>query len=322
MSDADVIAAFTAAGAADAAAERGEQVAETSQTSDAPAGETQSSQTAEVQPAPAEQNTPTFDEGKFNPDELPAELQPAWKQLQAAFTQRTQELAAQRKQFEELGSVDEIQQAVELANRIADPNNWTQLYSELTQAMRQSGIPLPQAEALAREAVAEATQVAPPAELPNVDDLDPDLAPLVKMLQEQRAELDALKGEREQERLNQMAEAQHYAFVAELQKQEAAIREAHPNWDDERIEAVYEMSSFYGGNLAQAAARLDTLLQRERELYLSQKGAAMTDSTRTPAPNSTGVMTEKVTAPATLKDAEAEAAEFFAARLADLGGDL
>src|SRR6185312_3269254 len=49
---------------------------------------------------PAESEGDTFDGGKFNPDLLPDELQPGWKQLQAAFTQRTQELAEQRKQFE------------------------------------------------------------------------------------------------------------------------------------------------------------------------------------------------------------------------------
>src|SRR6266511_2123467 len=51
------------------------------------------------EPAPV---ADTFDGGKFNPDTLPAELQPGWKQLQADYTRKMQEVAEQRSQFEGL----------------------------------------------------------------------------------------------------------------------------------------------------------------------------------------------------------------------------
>ncbi len=270
-----------------------------------------------MQPAPAEQNTNLFEGTQINPDELPPELQPLAKQLQAAFTQKTQLLAEERKQFEALGDPTSIQQAVDLYSRISDPNNWIQLHSELTAAMQQAGMSLPEAQAAATQAVTDvATQQA---SLPReFEDLDPELHPLVQKLQETQARLDDFEARANQEQLNREAERQHILLLNELTRQEQVVRESHPTWGDDKIEAVYEMSSFYGGNLTQAAARLDQLLAGERELYLSQKSAAMQDSTRTPSPGSAAVQTEKVNEPQTLKDAEAEATDFFRARLADL----
>lgn len=269
-----------------------------------------------MQAAPAEQNTNLFEGTQINPDELPDELKPLAKQLQAAFTQKTQRLAEQAKQYEALGDPQSLQQAVELYTRIADPNNWAQLHSELTAAMQQAGMSLPQAQAAATEAVnAAAEQVSMPREF---EDLDPELHPLVKQLQETQARLDAFEQRAEMERMNQEAERQHILLLNELTRQEQVVRESHPTWGDDKIEAVYELSSFYGGNLTQAASRLEQLLAGERELYLSQKGAAMMESTRTPAPGSASVQTERVSEPETLKGAEAEAEDFFRARLADL----
>lgn len=307
------MSALNNAVAADAAVEQ----APTTQQG-APAGET-ATPTQEGQAAPAEQNPDLFEGTQINPDELPDELKPLAKQLQAAFTQKTQMLAEERKQFEALGDPTAVQQAVELYHRIADPNNWGQLYSELTTAMQQAGMTLPQAQAAAAEAMtnAAAEQQAP---LPQgFEDLDPELHPLVQQLQETQARLDAFEQRASQEAANREAERQHILLLNELTRQEQVVRESHPNWGDDKIEAVYEMSSFYGGNLTQAAARLDQLLSAERELYLSQKGAAMMESTRTPAPNSAATQTQRVSEPQTLKEAEAEATDFFRARLADLG---
>jgi hypothetical protein len=271
-----------------------------------------------VQPAPAEQNTDLFEGTQINPDELPDELKPLAKQLQAAFTQKTQMLAEERKQFEALGDPASIQQAVELYSRIADPNNWGQLHAELTAAMQQAGMSLPQAQVAAAEAMTNAAAVQEPSLPQGFEDLDPELHPLVKQLQETQARLDQFEARANQERMNQEAERQHILLLNELTRQEQVVRDSHPTWGDDKIEAVYEMSSFYGGNLTQAAARLEQLLAGERELYLSQKNGAMTESTRTPAPSSAATQTERVSEPQTLKEAEAEAADFFRARLADL----
>lgn len=263
--------------------------------------------------APAAQNPDLFEGTPINPDELPAEMQPLARQLQAAFTQKTQDLAEQRRQFEALGAVEEVQQAVDLYARITDPSNWAQLHQELTTAMQQAGMTPAQANAAAAEVV-EAAQV--PA--PSLDDIDdPDLAPLAQMLKQQQAELDLLKTEREYEQANQQAEYQRQAFLGELQRQENAIRAAHPEWDDEKIEAVYEMSSFHQGNLGAAAARLEGLLSRERELYLNQKAGALQETGAHPAPRGAGLDSQREQQPLSIRDVEESALEFLNARAND-----
>lgn len=306
-SDEQAVQALSEAGQA----EFGEQAPEPAPAP--PEGETQPA--AEVQPEPevAPQAEETFDGGKFNPDNLPPELQDGWKQLQAAFTQKTQELAAQRSQLDALGDPEVLQQAVDLYGRISDPQNWVQLHSELTQAMQQYGMTPAEAQAAATEAM---TQQQPAPQLDAEFD-DPALEPLARQLQETQARLDQMEYQRQEELMNQEAERQFVQAVTELQKQEAAIRDAHPDWGDDKLAAAYELSSFYGGNLAQGAARLEQITSAERELYLRQKAGAMSDSTRTPASTFVEDST-KVVEPETIRDAEGAAMEEFAARLAEL----
>lgn len=284
-----------------------------------PEGETDAAPEAEVQAeaevAPEPEQTETFDGGKFNPDELPPELQEGWRQLQAAFTQKTQELGEQRRQIEALGDPEAIQQAVDLYQRIGDPTNWQQLHAELTQAMQGMGMTPFEAQQAATEAMSQAS--APEGDTANYDDLDPEVASLRKALDETRSELSQFKDGFQERIQAEEAERQYIQAVTELQKQEAAIREAHPKWGDDKISAAYELSSFYNGNLAQGAARLEQLLSAEREMYLSQKSGALDDSTRTPATTFSAEAT-KVKEPETLAEAAAAAEEEFVARLAEL----
>lgn len=271
---------------------------------------------AETQVAPEPTQTETFDGGKFNPDDLPPELQSGWKQLQAEFTRKTQELAAERQQFEALGDPESIQQAIDLYNRIGDPTNWQQLHSELTQAMQGMGMSPLEAAQAASEAIAQAPAPAV-GDTAEFEGLDPEVASLAQQLKQTRSELDQFKQGFQEQLAAQEAERQYIQAVTEMQKMEASIREAHPTWGDDKIETAYELSSFYNGNLAQGAARLEAVLASERELYLAQKSGAMEDSTRTPATTFAPDAT-KVSEPATLRDAEAEAEEFFKARIAEL----
>jgi hypothetical protein len=147
--------------------------------------------------------------------------------------------------------------------------------------------------------------------------MDPEVASLAQRLQKAEAELNQFKSTYEEQLRNAEAERQYIQAVTELQKQEAAIREAHPTWGDDKIEAAYQLSSFYNGNLAQGAARLEQVLAQERELYLNQKAGAMDDSTRTPAKTFSAEAT-KVKEPQTIAEAEAAATEEFLARLSEL----
>lgn len=308
--------ALQSGAAADAAADTVEQAtpvaAQVSPTGD---DATTQQQVQPVEPvAPVAQNTDLFEGTQINPDELPAELQPLVKQLQAAFTQKTQSLAAERTQIEALGDIESLQQAVELFDRINDPSNWGQLYQELTVAMQQQGMTPAEAQVAATQVVQQEQAAA--LNLDSID--DPDLAPLVQQLKTQQAELDQLKSARQEEQQNAQAEYERQAFLGELQRQENAVRAAHPDWDDNKVLAVYQMSSFFGGNLAPAAEALSKLLSGERELYLNQKAAAATETGRIAAPRGAGQQSEHVSDPQTIREAEAEALEFFNARVAQL----
>lgn len=286
-----------------------------------PEGATDAAPEAEVQPeaqvAPEPTETETFDGGKFNPDDLPPELQAGWRQLQAAFTQKTQELAAERQQFEALGDPEAVQQAIDLYNRIGDPTNWQQLHAELTQAMQGMGMTPFEAQQAATEAMTQQPAAEPAVDPAQFEGLDPEVASLAQQLQQTQSELNQFKQGFQEQLMQQEAERQYIQSVTELQKQEAAIREAHPSWGDDKIEAAYQLSSFFNGSLAQGAARLEQVLAAEREMYLAQKAGAMDDSTRTPATTFSPDAT-KVVEPQTIREAEAAATEEFLARLAEL----
>jgi len=54
----------------------------------------------QVPPGSTTSDDHSFAEESFNPNELPDELQPVYRQMQAAYTQKTQSLASQRKEAE------------------------------------------------------------------------------------------------------------------------------------------------------------------------------------------------------------------------------
>lgn len=312
MSDADVLSALQEAVSQDTAAEQAGPV-----TSESPApaqagapveGAPQVGDQAPAQSAEdggVEQSAHGLDV-PFNPDELPEELVPAWRQLQAAFTPKLQEAAQIRRTFEELGGLDVIQQAVELRNRIADPSNWPDLYEELYQAMEQAGFEF--------EDPAAPT---PPAQAPfdSVAD-DPDLAPLISELQQLRSRMEAqdellARLEQEQSLRQEMAEQElrQTQYLAQMSRAVSAIRQANPHYDDEDIRAIIEIGTFYGDDLLTAQQRYEDIVARRLERYLQSK--------RTPTPPSVqpvagaGVLSHEDSAPETLEDAEAEAVELL-----------
>jgi hypothetical protein len=143
--------------------------------------------------------TPNLFEGTpVNPDTLPPELQPLAKQLQAAFTQKTQALAQERSQIESLGSPDELRQAAELYRNLQDPGYLQEFHAELSRALEAQGLTPGQARAEAARTIEENT-----APTTSVSDAlarlkdDPELAPLADAFSELRGELDGLKTERQ-----------------------------------------------------------------------------------------------------------------------------
>lgn len=275
----------------------------------------------ETDPEASEATEDTFDGGQFNPDELPEELRPGWRQLQAAFTRKTQELASQLREveaFQGLGvDAETAGHAVDLYSRINDPANWLALYEQLGQAMEQNGIEVPGAKAAPVTAAPAASGV-DDAQLDALVETDPDLAPLVATIRAQRAELskvDTLQARLDAvdaERVAAAEEAQQQRLYAQelqrIQAEEAQIREAFPSYQQEDVDLVYEMSSFHNGDLVTAQQRLESYVQSRIDKALSGKSRPKTAAAQ---PASTTKTEQK--APETIRDVEEEAVEHLRA---------
>lgn len=73
----------------------------TSDTTSTPVAATDSSVQAQVNTQAGQTETGTNEESFFDPNQVPEQLKPAYKQMQADYTRKTQTLAAERKQAEE-----------------------------------------------------------------------------------------------------------------------------------------------------------------------------------------------------------------------------
>lgn len=315
-SDAQVLEALQGGAAADEAADAGEQATPAPVNQGTPAGEptaTPAETQAAEQVAPEQQNVEAFDNGKFNPDELPEELQQGWKQLQAAFTLKTQELARERQQIAELGDFESLQQARDLFTRISDPASWPQLHAELSEAMQTYGMSPAEMQAATEAAAAQTT----PDELGLSPDDDPELAPLLKELRTTQAELKQLKSTFELDRQTAAAEYERQALLGEMQRQINVIQTAHPTWDDDKMKSVVALSSFYNGNLMDAANHLDRLLADERALYLKEKAGVAEQTGRFVPPTTAGTQSHVVREPETVMEAEAGAIEMLRALMSN-----
>jgi hypothetical protein len=278
---------------------------------------------APATPAPADTPPNLFEGTPVNPDALPTELQPLAKQLQAAYTQKTQQLAEERKQFSALGSPEEVSQAVELYTRISDPTNWPQLHADLSDLMQQHGLSPAEAAAEATTALAEARVEAAAPAVPIGDIDDPELGPLYKTLQEQQAKLDALEAARtadltERQQAEQTERLQ-MALEGEVTRQTNAILQANPQYGDGDMDAIYELSSFYGGNLLQAQGRYEALRAEWVGRYVDQKQSAASAQGAHPAPAGAPAATQR-TEPQTVREAADEIEEFM--RAAQASGEL
>lgn len=316
MTDADVLSALQEAAAQDVAAEQAAPVTQPSPPAPEEGAPVEGAQPQVDDQAPVqsvedggvEQSQDDDEFVPFNPDELPEELLPAWKQMQRAFTPRLQEAAAIRKRFEELGGQETVEQAVGLYQRIADPQQWPALYEELYQAMQAAGFEF------------EDFDVPPsptPSQTPFGDVADdPDLAPIISELEQLRgrtAEQQTLLEQlyEEQAIRQQMAdeELRQAQYLAQMQRQVVGIRQSNPHYDDEDIKAIIEIGSFYGDDLATAQQRYEDIVSRRLDRYFESKKAGAPPAVTPPA--GAGVLSDPDTRPETLEEAEAQAVELM-----------
>lgn len=215
-----------------------------------------------------------------DPSTLAPELQAIYKNLQADYTRKTQQLSEQRKAFEGLGPMEEIQQAIELRQTLSDPSNWPALHKELSDNLQRMGFSVADANAIAaKEVTTQAEDAKPTYDLSALGD-DPELAPLkefVENLQNQVKEIQAGFATSQEQAKQEQLKLQ---IVGELTRQENVIRESHPDYGQEDIDYIYEISSYHDGNLLTAQQRYEGMLQHRLERYLEGKqGAAAHGST-------------------------------------------
>lgn len=269
-----------------ALAAAGEQAADTTTSTDAPLAPTPEVTLDRARDeqgrfaAAAEESFTSID-----PTLLPPELQATYKSMQADYQRKTQAIAQQRDQYQQLGSLEEIQAAIELQGAIRDPQNWQQLHAELSAAMQEQGLTPAEAADAATQTLTE--QVAPAEAAPDLKPFldDPELSPLAKHVQSLEARLNAAEESERAAREAAQAEAQQMALLGEYQRQEMAIRQNNPSYTDADIDAIYELSSFHNGNLLQAQQRFDAIFNDRMARYIAQKqNAAGTPGLSSPAP--------------------------------------
>lgn len=198
----------------------------------------------------------------INPDELPEQLQPLARQLLGDYTRKTQNLAAERKQYEEgLGGVDPqvARQAVEFYTAIStDPYAAKAAYEQLQNALEAGGY-------------LEANEPSGYGDGDEFGDVGEDEDPRDEQLRRMTERLD--NWEREQEIMQN---------VNLLQRQEAAIREAHPEYKKEDLNQIYTLAWAYNGDLLLAEQAYSADRRRIISSYMEDKSAVPAGLESTP----------------------------------------
>lgn len=210
---------------------------------------------------------------KLDPTQLSDELKPFYNSMLADYTRKTQEAAPWRKIGEELGVEDPtaLREAVELQRTLADPSNWPVLHEQLTDALQEMGLSPAQAAAEATQQLTGAAQQPQTATDLSALEADPELAPLAQHIRSLEAKLENVSGSLEERAAVEHAEQVQMALAGELQRQENMILQANPQYQDEDINMVYELSSFHDGQLTQAQQRLEDYVNSRIVRYVQGK---------------------------------------------------
>lgn len=208
-----------------------------------------------TQPGQAAPTPDTFT--NIDPASLSPELQAIYRNMQADYTRKTQEIAPYRQLAGAGVDPNRAVEAVQFMDAMEnDPNFVVAVHQQLSEALEQAG--LTQAEASA-----EATRQIQSGELFEGGDESEGESPLAQEV----AELRAWKEQQEMQQLEQN-------MAADLQRAEMAIRQQNPHYTDSDIERIYELGFAYGGNLLEAQQSYEAWRNSFAESFVAQKGAA------------------------------------------------
>lgn len=232
----------------------------------------------------------------LDPNALPEELQPYYKSMQADYTRKLQQASPWRSLGEELGvdSPDSIREAVELYTFLQDESNVRALAEQLNQAFGTGQAAAPQ------QAATEYEYEGGYEELEN-----PQLAEL-------RSQLEEFKSTLQQRDAAAQEEAVRWQLMGEMNRQEAVIKEQHPDWGDDEWNALWSLSVAFDGNLMEASNYLDAAANARVTRLLNGKAAvAETPGLTRPAPNRVGeTVPERDYSDPELADLTKEAVEY------------
>ena len=198
----------------------------------------------------------------FDLNSVPAEHRPyveqAYKTMQAGLTQKFQELAETRKQYEGLDP-QVAREAVQFVEAIqTDPNYALAVHSALTEQLTAAGYTPEQANALAGQQMSE--------QFDNSSDEwgDESYGAVPPEIQQKLTELENWKNQQEQQQRQQYWENK-------LTNDAAAIRAAHPNYTEEDMNDIFALSWSTGGDLQQAQQAFEAQQQRIMQRYIQDK---------------------------------------------------
>lgn len=184
----------------------------------------------------------------IDPSALPAELQTAYKQMQADYTRKTQEIAPWRKLGDGI-TPETVEEAIALRESLQNPDVQRQLYEHLSAAFAGDDVDVEDADTEGFD-----------------DPRDAALNDLTQRLETF-------------ERRQVQAEAE-----AELNRQEAAIRESNPSWNDDDMQTVAQFALAHQGDLLKGAEAYQALQSRLLKTHMDNKAsvpAGATGSTAT-----------------------------------------
>lgn len=229
--------------------------------------------------APEQPTQPTAEESfaeRFDPNSLPPELLPAYKMMQADYTRKRQADAEAVRLREQYAGVD-LGAAAELLQTVQNPQGLLQFVQEASGWLAEQGYAEfedPQYE-YGTEAPTEGAGTTSPQlaeSLSSLVDADPTMAPLAEAVQAMQARLDQFESGAEQRLAAEREEQAMLQAMGELQRQENIIRGSFPVYDDEDIDAIYEIASFHDGDLFAAQQSYEQAFARRLGRYVGRKG--------------------------------------------------
>lgn len=214
--------------------------------------------------APAEPFTPSkdIDLSGLNEEQL-AYVQAREKEMQAAFTQKTQELAVARQ---------EAEQAIQFVNELnTNPYFAAEVVNELSQQLQLAGMSPQQADQVA---LGQAQQMATgqpigedygdPNDYEEFGD-DPYLREIEDLRQQQAQIAQYLSRQEESQRIA--------GLEAQLNNMVAAVRNDHPDWSDNDLSRVINMAYAYNGDIQRAAMDYAQVQQDAITSWTERKGS-------------------------------------------------